>query len=59
MLYRATLNVTMKFGSLLKPRLHNASNTFNVGYWKHSTHRVAEARMTNDEQPASNVGVGR
>ncbi len=43
----------------VKPRLHDALNTSNVGYWKHSTHRVAEARMTNDERPASNVGVGR
>ncbi len=43
----------------LKPRLHDASNTSNVGHRKHSTHRVAEVRMTNDKWPASNVGVGR
>ncbi len=46
-------------GAILKLRLHDASNTSNVGYWKHSTHRVAEAQMTNDKRPASNVGVGR
>ncbi len=55
------ISVSMHSGvsMIVKPRLQDASNTFNVGYWKHSTHRVAEGRMTNDERPASNVGVGR
>ncbi len=43
----------------VKPWLHDASNTSNVGSWKHSTDRVAEAQMTNDERPPSDVGVGR
>lgn len=38
-------------GYLLKPRLHDASNTSNVGHWKHSTHRVADVRMTNGQFP--------
>ncbi len=35
----------------VKPRLHDEANTSNVGHWKHSTHRVAEARMTNGQLP--------
>ncbi len=44
----------------VKPQLHDASNTSNVGHWQHSTHRVvAEVRTKNDERPATNIGVGR